>query len=206
MRARVIGFSVMLVAVSLALGSASCFRREFPVRRQYVIATVRPELAAPKADGAVLSLARVRTQPQYDRKGFVYRTSDLTFTDDFYNNFYVTPATMVRTAIYEWLAASGAFRLVVDAETLAASDYVLETRLDHFYVDLRPDVERASVVAFTATLLRSGREKSAPVLMRSYEEREPVEGKGADADAAAWSVALKRALSRLEADVALAAR
>ena len=68
--------------------------------------------------------------------------------------------------------------MVVDAETLAASDYVLETRLDHFYVDLRPDVERASVVAFTATLLRSGREKSAPVLMRSYEEREPVEERG----------------------------
>ena len=124
MRARPRIVVSMLLLIALAATVAGCFRRQFPERRLYVLNVERTEVARARSS-AVVRVGRVRAEPQYERKGFVYRTGDSTFADDFYNAFYVSPAQMVRSTMHEWLAASGMFTLVADVDSLVGADWLL---------------------------------------------------------------------------------
>jgi ABC-type uncharacterized transport system auxiliary subunit len=198
--------TTVLAMALLAAASAGCLKRQFPVKQQYVLKVERPDATARERIDAVLAIARVRTAPQYERKGFVYRTGELTYTDDFYNAFYVPPAALVRTALYDWLSSSGAFRHVTDSTGLVRSDLTLEVRLDDFYVDLRRGISAEAIVRMTVTLVDSSLARPVVVFEKTYEESDPVDRDRPAGYAVAWGIALSRLLARVEADVASAAR
>lgn len=197
-RVRIVAMSLLVVSsASLATG---CFRRQFPERRQYVVSVERP---APARTGSkmVIKVGRVRAEPQYERKGFVYRTGELTYSDDFYNAFYVSPAQMVRSTMQQWLVTSGLFASVADVDSLIGADWLLESRLLDFYVDQRmPDDERA-VVRLAVTLVDGTKAPPRAIFERTYEEVASAAGSGKEY-VDAWSAALAKVYARMEADLA----
>jgi ABC-type uncharacterized transport system auxiliary subunit len=192
----------LLLFIALAPVVTGCFRRQFPERRLFVLNVERTE-AARSPSSAVVRVGRVRAEPQYERKGFVYRTGDSTFADDFYNAFYVSPAQMVRSTMHEWLAASGMFTLVADVDSLVGADWLLESRLMDFYLDKRVDGEARAVVRLAVTLVDARKSPPSARLERTYEETASATG-GGQAYVDAWSVALARVYARMEADLAAA--
>lgn len=200
MRARQRIVAALLLFVALAPVVTGCFRRQFPERRLFVLNVERTAVARPPSS-AVVRVGRVRAEPQYERKGFVYRTGDSTFADDFYNAFYVTPAQMVRSSMYEWLAASGMFAVVADVDSLVGADWLLESRLMDFYLDKRSDGEERAVVRLAVTLVDARKSPPSARLERTYEETASAT-EGGQGYVDAWSVALARVLARLEEDLA----
>lgn len=190
----------LLLFIALAPAVAGCFRRQFPERRLFVLNIERTDVER-EPSSAVVRVGRVRAEPQYERKGFVYRTGESTFADDFYNAFYVSPAQMVRSTMHEWLAASGMFTLVADVDSLVGADWLLESRLMDFYLDKRVGGEERAVVRLAVTLVDA--RKSPPIarLERTYEESASAAG-GGQAYVDAWSLALARVFARMEADLA----
>jgi len=195
---------VVLALALLALtGASGCFRREFPSKRQYVIAVDRSGPPRPRSAG-VLRLSHVSASVQYDRKSFVYRTGELTYADDFYNAFYVPPTRLVNAIVSRWLEASGLFSAVVDSASIASADWTMELRIAELYVDQRDKKAPAAVAGIEATVLPAGRSKVEPILERRYSESEPASARNGDAYVAAWGTAFARVLTKLEADLAVA--
>jgi ABC-type uncharacterized transport system auxiliary subunit len=200
MRARPRIVVSLLLLIALAATVAGCFRRQFPERRLYVLNVERTEVARSRSS-AVVRVGRVRAEPQYERKGFVYRTGESTYADDFYNAFYVSPAQMVRSAMHEWLAASGMFTMVADVDSLVGADWLLESRLMDFYLDKRVDGEERAVVRLAVTLVDARKSPPRATLERTYEETANA-ASGGQGYVDAWSVALARVYARMEADLA----
>lgn len=196
--------TVLLLVVASGSFTGGCFRRQFPERRQYVLQVERQ--APPRTASAVaVKVGRVRAEPQYDRKGFVYRTGDATYADDFYNAFYVSPAQMVRSTMQHWIATSQLFASVADVDSLVSADWLLESRLLAFYVDKRsPESERA-VVSLAITLVDAMSSPPRPIYEATYEETSSASGRSAQRYVDAWNEALSRVFERLEADLAIAA-
>jgi uncharacterized lipoprotein YmbA len=189
------------LAVLTAVGTSGCFRRQFPTQRHYVIDVERP--AAPRAAGSgILQLRPVSAAPQYDRKSFVYRTSDLTFVDDFYNAFYVPPTRMLSGVAHRWLGNSGLFTAVVSVDSASTAQWMLELRLSDLYVDRRHQGEHVAVAGVEMTLLELGKAGPKAVFEQRYLESEPAVERNGDAYVEAWGLALGRVLSRLETDLA----
>jgi ABC-type uncharacterized transport system auxiliary subunit len=191
--------TLLLFVVSASVGTG-CFRREFPERRQYVL---NVERATPARSGSktVVKVGRVRAEPQYERKGFVYRTGEATYADDFYNAFYVSPAQMVRSTMYDWLAASRLFATVADVDSLVGADWLLESRLMDFYVDKRTPGDERAVVRLAVTLVDARKSPPRSVFERTYEEAASAAGSG-KGYVDAWSAALTRVYARMETDLA----
>jgi ABC-type uncharacterized transport system auxiliary subunit len=185
-----------VVTVPLVSG---CFRRQFPERRQYVV-NVERSAAVRTGSNMVVKVGRVRAEPQYERKGFVYRTGELTYADDFYNAFYVSPAQMVRSTLQQWLVASGLFATVADVDSLVGAEWLLESRLLDFYIDRRSTDERA-VVRLAVTLVDATRSPPRATFERTYEETASASDRG-KAYVDAWGEALTNVYARLEADLA----
>ena len=200
MRARPRSIASLMLFVALAATFAGCFRRQFPERRLFVLDVERTE-AARSPSSAVLRLSRVRAEPQYERKGFVYRTGESTYADDFYNAFYVSPEQIVRSTMHEWLTASGMFAVVADVDSLVGFDWVLESRLMDFYVDKRAAEDERAVVRLAVTLVDARRSPPRAILERTYEEVASASG-GGQGYVDAWSAALTRVYARLEDDLA----
>jgi ABC-type uncharacterized transport system auxiliary subunit len=199
-RGQIIATSLLLaVSASLATG---CFRRQFPERRQYVVSVERP---APAHTGSkmVIKVGRVRAEPQYERKGFVYRTGELTYSDDFYNAFYVSPAQMVRSTMQQWLVTSGLFVSVADVDSLIGADWLLESRLLDFYVDRRMQEDERAVVRLAVTLVDGTKAPPRAIFERTYEEAASATG-GGRGYVDAWGAALAKVYARMEADLAAA--
>jgi ABC-type uncharacterized transport system auxiliary subunit len=190
----------LLVAASTTLTSG-CFRRQFPERRQYVLNMERVGPGRELSD-VVIKVGRVRSEPPYERKAFVYRTGESTYTDDFYSNFYVSPTQLTRSTLHRWISDSGMFANVADVDSLVAADWLLESRLLDFYIDRRPDETETAVVRLALTLVDARASPPRAILECDYEGIEPVRGHGGDDAVAAWNGALTKIYTKLEADLA----
>lgn len=195
--------AVLLLVVASGSFAGGCFRRQFPERRQYVLQVERD--GPPRAASTVvIKVGRVRAEPQYERKGFVYRTGEATYADDFYNAFYVSPAQMVRSTLQHWIAASQLFATVAEVDSLVSADWLLESRLLEFYVDKRSPKAEQTVVRLAITLVDALSSPPRPIHEATYEEAASVSGRGGQRYVDAWSEALSKIFGRLEADLALA--
>lgn len=192
--------TLLLVGIA-AISMSGCFRREFPERRQYILSTER---VGPARDMSpvVIKVSRVRAEPQYERKAFVYRTGDATYSDDFYNTFYITPGQMIRSTLQKWVFDSGMFANVVDVDSLVGANWVLEPRLVDFYIDKRGPESDTAVVRMAMTLVESTASPPRAILEREYEEAEPASGRRGENYVAAWGGALAKVYGKLEADLA----
>ena len=198
------GVGTVLLASLTALavvGTSGCFRRQFPTQRHFVIDVERT--AAPRAAvSGFLQLRPVSAAAQYDRKSFVYRTSDVTFVDDFYNAFYVPPTRMLSSVAHRWLGSSGLFTAVVSVDSASTAQWMLELRLSDLYVDRRHEGQHTAVAGVEMTLLELGKSGPKAVFEQRYLESEPTAERNGDAYVKAWGLALGRVLSRMENDLA----
>jgi len=190
----------LLIIVASGVSVSGCFRREFPERRQYVV-NVERNGPARSMSPIVIKVARVRAEPQYERKSFVYRTGEATYSDDFYNTFYVSPAQMTRATLQRWLADSNVFANVADVDSLVGADWLLESRLLEFYVDKRvPETDNA-VVRLGVTLVDATLSPPRAILERVYEQAQPSSRRDGGDYVAAWSDALAKLYAQLESDL-----
>ena len=197
-RRNLLVLGVVLVALASTTG---CLRRQYPTKRQYVVNVERSAATRSPGNG-VLQMRPVTAATEYDRKSLVYRTGELTFVDDFYNAFYVTPARMVSSVAHKWLADSGIFAAVVDPGSVAHADYLLELKLTDLYVDRRDEKAHVAVAGIEATLLSSGRPGPRAVFEKRYVASEPSSARNGDAYVQAWGAALATVLGELEDDIA----
>lgn len=195
--------AVLFLVVACGSLAGGCFRRQFPERRQYVLQVER-EAPPRSASAIVIKVGRVRAEPQYERKGFVYRTGEATYADDFYNAFYVSPAQMVRSTMQNWIAASQLFASVADVDSLVSAEWLLESRLLEFYVDKRSPEAAQAVVSLAVTLVDAMSSPPRPIYEATYDETSIASGSSGRRYVDAWSEALSRVCERLEADLALA--
>jgi ABC-type uncharacterized transport system auxiliary subunit len=195
MRARPRIVASLLLFVALAAVVTGCFRRQFPERRLFVLNVERTEVARSRSS-AVVRVGRVRAEPQYERKGFVYRTGDSTYADDFYK-FRQPGADGPRCTS----GGVGPVHPRADVDSLVGADWLLESRLMDFYLDKRVDGEARAVVRLAVTLVDARKSPPSARLERTYEETASATG-GGQGYVDAWSVALARVFARMEADLA----
>ncbi len=195
---------LVLLAAGLAAFTLGCLSRSQPEKERHVLALQRPvQVGAPgeplPPGEDVLKVRRLRVSPLFERKGFVYRTGDTTFEDDFYREFYSAPGVVMVEATIRWFQASPAFASTVRDADSERPDWILRGDVQELYVDLRG--QREAVIAAEFVLL-DARERSRDVALReSYTARVPVSGKSGEAIADAWSRGLSSILTELEHDI-----
>jgi uncharacterized lipoprotein YmbA len=188
---------VAVLALAVPLG---CLSKSYPEKQRHVIAVELPAEVASSGHGT-LAIGRMRVSPLFERKGFVYRTGDTTFEDDFYNEFFAPPGTLFRKATLDWLSGSSVFASVIDSRHRAEADWWLEAQVQKLYGDLRDRKVPQAILEIEFALLEASRTKFELKFRRTYSAAVNASSPSAAAIVAAWTDSLEQILTALEEDL-----
>jgi cholesterol transport system auxiliary component len=179
------------------------FSRPQPAKRRFLLEPPMPE-AGTRTQPYSLRIGSIGVAAPYRDRAMVYRTSDLKFESDFYNEFFVSPAAMIAEATARSLVASRAFaRVIPPGVSGDEGDFVLEGFVDALYADGRVAGSAQAEVSIGWFLARVAF-PGGVAWSRSYRERVPIAGTQPEAVADAMNVALGRVLAALARDLAAA--
>ena len=185
----------------LVVMSAGCsLTRPAPVKDMFLLEPPLPTATA-KPHAVSVRMGQVTVAAPYRDRPFVYRTGEVKYESDFYNEFFVTPAAMIAQATGRALAHANVFARVVPAgNALDDGQYVLEGFVNELYADARMK-PAAGVIGVQYYLIRTGAASSI-AWSGNYRERVVLREPTAEALATAWNEAFGRVLGTLVRDLA----
>lgn len=190
-------FAVLAFAVAM---TGCSLTRPAPVKNTFLLDPPLPAAVATSKPGT-LRIGTFNVSAPYRDKAFTYRTGDVKYESDFYNEFFVAPGPMIGQATSKALANAKLFARVVPAGTAPEDgDFLLEGFVSDLYADAR-EKPAAGVVGVSFYLTRTTY-PSAVVWSRDYRERVALATSTPEALANAWNEALGRVLAALVRDLA----
>ena len=190
----------LLCLLTGCLGQA--LDRPAPERRFYAIAAARPESAPRAKDKTVLKVRPLRVSPAYQDRDMVYRMDEARYVSDYYNAFFVQPATALSQLTQEWLGRSGIFGNVVNSASLVADTHQLEGMINAIYADFRDPANPKAVIEAQFFLLKNKNEDYSVIFSKDYRREIPfAQGSNGAGLAEAYGKAFTEILGELEADL-----
>ena len=185
---------------SLSIGCIN-LEQSYIEKRYFILEASRDEdISLPDTD-AVLTVRRLRVSAKYEGKGLVYRLKELSYESDFYNEFFISPASMFTEEIRKRLAVSGLFKHVVDPSSLLDSTYILEGAVTALYGDYRVSTAPKAVMEIQFLLLQETDVSPKIIFQSQYHKEEPLKGNTPDALVKSWNEALSQILTEFETDL-----
>jgi uncharacterized lipoprotein YmbA len=188
----------VLIVPTLIVG---CMGRKYVERDTYALDVSRPGPVSSAGTDAVLRLRTLRVSPRYESKSFVYRTGDLSYETDYYNQFFASPDTMITEEVRKWLGGSGLFRQVVDYTGQVEHTHILEGEVIDLYGDFSRGTQPKAVMDIRFLLIHDTADRSESLLQKHYRRELPLSVDTGEALIDAWNTALGGILTDLEKDL-----
>ena len=190
----------IFILLSLSIGCINLERGY--IEKHYFTLDSSPakDISSPDT-GKVLTVRRLRVSPKYEGKGLVYRLKERSYESDFYNEFFISPVSMLTEEIHKRLAGSGLFKHVVDPSSLLDSAYILEGAVTALYGDYRVSTAPKAVMEFQFFLLHETDSNPKIIFQSQYHKEEPLNGNTPDALVNSWNTAFNHILTEFETDL-----
>jgi cholesterol transport system auxiliary component len=185
----------------LSLVGCVDLKAAYPERKYFALEVSRPAVAKRQAPaGTALRVRRFGASRGCEGAEFVYRTEESAYEADYYNAFFVLPATQATEQTMAWLGASGLFGSVVGPSSAVAETHVLEGSMVSLHGDYRSREKPVGVVEMHFALLDGA---GSVLFQRSYRKETGVARReeGASSLVQAWRQSLSAILDSLESDL-----
>jgi uncharacterized lipoprotein YmbA len=202
MMKRLASLSACVLLFLILLPGCLGLKQSYPEKRQFVLDVARSGDASGSKIGEVLRISRIHVSPRFEGKGFVYRTGDLTYESDFYNEFFTSPGPLLIEEMRKWVRGSGLFDHVPDPGSRLAPTHVLESTVSALYGDYRESEAPKAVMEMHFSLMRNTSPGSEVAFENGYRKEVSVTGDSPDALAEGWNEGLSQILKDLETDLA----
>ena len=189
-----------LAAIFVVTGCVS-LEKSYPDQHYFVLDVQRDVGPAKTTRDGVLEVADARVSPRYSEKGFVYRTSEVRYESDFYNQFLVAPASIITEELRKGLAQSRVFRHVIGASNQLQPTHVLEAAVSALYGDFRNGGAPKAVLEMEFFLSKNTDGRSQVVMEKRYAKSVGLERRSPEALVQGWNRALEETLAALVSDL-----
>jgi len=195
----------LVVGAALLIALAGCsVTRTSPVKQMYLLEPPLPSAPVAKTQPGALRIDAFNVASPYRGRSFVFRTTDLQFESDFYNEFIVSPAANIADATAHGLQRAKAFDQVLAPGAPVDADWLLEGFVSALYGDNRQAGRPAADVTISYFLSRAEGGRGVPFWTRQYAKRVEYSGTSASAYAEAVNKAVGEIIGELARDLSAA--
>jgi cholesterol transport system auxiliary component len=154
--------------------------------------------------GAIAEVSRFSVSPGSEGKEFIYRTGELSYESDFYNQFFRPPGAMLTEISIRWLGDTGLFEDVLSTVTQAGANYFIEGNIVQLYGDYRSSPKAVMQIQFLLlkyTTDDTYDDNTGIVFANSYSREIPIPSKTPGDLMTGWNTALGEILNAFLADL-----
>jgi cholesterol transport system auxiliary component len=193
-----------LALTLIILSGCSGLSKSYP-ERSYFMFEVPPVAQKPApVKGAIAEVSRFSVSPGSEGKEFIYRTGELSYESDFYNQFFRPPGAMLTEISIRWLGDTGLFEDVLSTVTQAGANYFIEGNIVQLYGDYRSSPKAVMQIQFLLlkyTTDDTYDDNTGIVFANSYSREIPIPSKTPGDLMTGWNTALGEILNAFLADL-----
>jgi len=182
----------------ITLAGCLSLSKSYPEKRSFVLDVGPPPQEMPSSSTRVLKINRLRVSPLFAGRAMVYRTADLQYESDFYDEWFVTPSVLVTQQLQNWLGHSGRFQLVLQGINHIEPTHFLDGTVTEFYGDFRESPRAVLGIEFH---LLDAMNEGQLSFRRTYHQDIPLTDRSPDALARGLTEALRTVLVTLTKDI-----
>jgi cholesterol transport system auxiliary component len=182
---------------------AACvgLERSYPDKRYFVLDAGGNLSPSNPSINETLQVSNIRVSPRYADRSFVYRTSEAGYESDFYNQFLVSPSSLITEEVRKDLIASQLFKYVISASNQSQPSYFLEGTVNALYGDFRNPNSPRAILEMEFFLTSEIPAKAGILMQKRYEKSIPLSGRSPEALVKGWNQALEEILTSLVTDL-----
>lgn len=193
-----------LALLMIVISGCSGLSKSYPERSFYMFEVPPVTVKYPPVKGAVVEVSRFNVSPGSEGKEFIYRTGDVSFESDFYNQFFRPPGAMLTEITIRWLESTGLFQDVLSTVTQADANYFIEGNIVRQYGDFRSSPKAVMEIQFLLlkyTTDSSYDDNTKIVLGKNYSSEIPIASPTARDLMQGWNTALGEILNAFLEDL-----
>lgn len=194
-------FSSFLLLMALSVGCPSV-DRPYPERTFFLFEVSSPAQVA-TVQGTSVDINRFSISPRSEGREFIYRTTDLEYKSDFYNQFFRPPHNIITEVARQWINESELFEDVLTPVSQAIADYQIEGNIIDLYGDYRNEASAEAVLSIQLFLIKLSEDGSDPeiLLSKTYSSTKPIGIASPQNLMNGWNSALEEILSEFLSDL-----
>lgn len=195
--------NTQIICVALAvLSMTGCVSRKKVVKDTFMIQVMRGDAPVSSASEAVLDIQPFSIAPAFQNMGLASRTSENQYASDFYNEYFVSPSSMITNESRNWLHSSGLFAQVLPLYSSVVPTHTLEGHISEMYMDVRDDADPKAILEITFFLIEQHKREGVVRFQKTYRSVQSMERVSAKEYAASQSIGLREIFGKLEKDLA----
>jgi len=191
-----------LVLAVLATGCPSV-NKPYPERTFFLFEISNPSSTMTTVQGSTLDVNRFSVSPTSQGTEFIYRTTDLEYKTDFYNQFFRPPSNIMTEAVRQWLNQSGLFEDVLTPVSQAIANYTIEGNIVELYGDYRNEASAKAVLTIQFFFLDTSEDVPDPTILlsKTYTSEQPIGTASPQNLMNGWNKALESILNEFLGDL-----
>ncbi|GJM15244.1 MAG: hypothetical protein DHS20C13_05710 [Thermodesulfobacteriota bacterium] len=195
-------FSSFLLLIALAIGCPNV-NKPYPERTFFLFEVPGHSQTITTIQGATLDINRFSISPRSDGREFIYRTTDLEYKSDFYNQFFRPPNTIMTESVRQWINESGLFEDVLTPASLAIANYTIEGNIMELYGDYRNLAAAKAVLSIQFFLIKTPEDLDDPEILlgKTYTSEQPIGTASPQNLMNGWNLALEDILGEFLKDL-----
>lgn len=192
--------AVLLFFLLLVGLSCTSLSRQFPEKKFFLFEVPKEPIAGTIAQkGTSLKVRRFGISPRFDSKEFVYRKSEVVYESDFYNLFFISPATNLKEELVSFLVTKQIFEWDASTQSKMEPTHFLEANVQELYGDFRSKEPKA--ILKIEILLYTERNGGTQIISKKNYGREiSIPKSDAEALAQGWNKGYAEILSEIALD------
>ena len=195
-------FSSLLLFIALIIGCGG-INNSYHERTYYLFEVSEPSNPLTPVQGTTVEVKRFSISPGNEGKEFVYRTTDIQYLSDFYNQFFRPPSVILTEAVTQWLDQAQVFEDVLNPISQALPIYFIEGNVVELYGDYRNQSAAKAVMKIQFYLLKTSDLGDQPniVFGKTYESEQPIGSATPPNLMNGWNLALEDILGEFLKDL-----
>ena len=195
-------FSSLLLIIALIIGCGG-INKSYPERTYYLFEVSEPSNPLTPVQGTTVEVKRFSISPGNEGKEFVYRTTEIQYLSDFYNQFFRPPSVILTEAVTQWLDQAQVFEDVLNPISQALPIYFIEGNVVELYGDYRNQSAAKAVMKIQFYLLKTSDLGDQPniVFGKTYESEQPIGSATPPNLMNGWNLALEDILGEFLKDL-----
>jgi len=195
-------FSSLLLFIALIIGCGG-INKSYPERTYYLFEVSEPSNPLTPVQGTTVEVKRFNISPGSQGKQFIYRTTDIRYESDFYNQFFRSPSSILTESISQWIDQAGIFEDVLSPVSQAFPNYLIEGNVIELYGDYRNQAAPKAVFKIQFYLLKISDLSDEPIIVfgKTYTSEKPIGSATPQALMNGWNLALEDILGEFLKDL-----